>query len=171
MKPSRNIVTTALALVALAACSADTPDGAAQGAAENEMFTAMNTLVEVHNTQEVDKLDAVMAANFIRRAPDQNANSRAAYKKFIGQIHAAYPDINITIDGMAVGPGGGFIKWTVTATNTGEGAASPTGNAIKITGISNYQFMDGKLVSEYVAFDTAALLSQLEASEIPHVAE
>jgi hypothetical protein len=35
-------------------------------------------------------------------------------------------------------------------------------------GISRYQFEGGRIVSEYVVFDTGAVLTQLEREELPH---
>ena len=140
-------------------------------AEHDAQLAALDTLIEVWNTQEFDKLDAIADPAYTRRAPDQNADSLAELKAFIAQVHVTYPDFSITNDASAAGPGGAFLKWTVTATNTGQGAQPPTGNAIKVTGISNYQFADGKMISELVVFDTGALLAQLGATDMPHAAD
>lgn len=134
-------------------------------------LAALDVLIDVYNTQDYDKLDAVALPNYTRRAPDQNADSLDELKAFIAQIHAAYPDFRITTDAAAAGPDGAFLKWTVNATNTGEGAQPPTGNAINMTGISHYRFVDGKMATETVTFDSAQLLAQLQGTAMPHAAQ
>ncbi len=139
--------------------------------AYSDQLAALETLIEAWNTQDVDRLDAIASAEMTRRAPDQDADSLEEIKAFIRQVHVTYPDFSIANDGAAAGPGGAYVKWTVTATNTGEGSQAPTGRPIEVTGISRYEFADGKIISEYVAFDSMQLLSQLESTAMPHAAD
>jgi steroid delta-isomerase-like uncharacterized protein/uncharacterized protein (TIGR02246 family) len=127
-----------------------------------------DTFIEVWNTREYDKLDSIMTADFRRVAPDQSADGLAAMKEFMAQVHATYPDFQIRIDESAYQEGVGFLLWTATGTNTGEGTAPPTGNSIDVSGISMLRFADGKIAVEVVHYDTATLMEQLGTSAIPH---
>lgn len=133
-------------------------------------IAAVKTLREVWDSAEVDKLDAVAHSDYKRTAPDLNASSLDELKAFILQVHKTYPDYNITNDGMAAGPDGVFLQWTVTASDTARGEDA-TGNSMRVSGISRYQFSDGKIASELVIFDTGSVFTQLGSSELPHAAE
>jgi hypothetical protein len=133
-------------------------------------IAAVKTWVEVWDSAEVDKLDAVAISDFKRTAPDQNADSLAELKAFILQVHETYPDFSITNDGMAAGPDGTFVQWTVTGSDTARGEGA-TGNSLNLTGISRYQFVDGKIARELVVFDTGLAMTQLDTDELPHAGE
>lgn len=142
----------------------------AEMAAYDAHISAVKTWLEVWDSAEVDKLDAVAQSDFKRTAPDQNANSLDELKAFILQVHETYPDFKITNDGVAGGPDGTFVQWTVTGSDTARGEDA-TGNAMRVTGISRYQFRDGKIANELVIFDTGAVMTQLETTEMPHTAD
>ena len=177
----------------LAACSSDNGASEALAAAESKLaeaetklaalttqhvtmmahdaeMAAVKTWVEVWDSAEVDKLDAIAISDFKRTAPDQNADNLEELKAFILQVHETYPDFNITNDGMAAGPDGAFVQWTVTGTDSGRGEES-TGNKLNVTGISRYQFADGKITRELVIFDTGLVTTQLQTEGLPHTSE
>lgn len=133
-------------------------------------IAAVKTWIEVWDTAEIDKLDAITHSDYTRMAPDFTAASLDELKAGILQVHASYPDFNITNDGIAGGKDGVFVQWTVTGTDSARGEES-TGNTMNVTGISRYKFSDGKIASELVIFDTGLALTQFETTELPHTAE
>ncbi len=172
------ILSSALTLVA---CGAGQNDAASEALAAAEAklaqipnydaeLAAVSTWREVWDTAETDRLDAIAHSDFKRTAPDFSANSVDELKAFIMQVHETYPDFSITNDGMAAGEDGVFLQWTVTGTDTGRGEES-TGNSMRVTGISRYQFADGKIVSELVIFDTGSALAQLDTEALPHTGD
>ncbi len=173
MKITLNAAAAAVAAGLLTACSPpeakeDPAVVALRAEAETrqQMLAAIATWVEAWDSGNTDGLDAITAASFQRTAPDKNAASLEELKALIGEVHRIYPDFGITNDVSAAGPDFGFVQWTVTGTDTGS--AEPTGNPINITGISRYQFADGKIASELVVFDSGALMKQLGRDDIPH---
>jgi hypothetical protein len=172
MKIAVNIAGIAVAAALLTACAPQVKEDPAVGAmraaaeSQSQMLAAIGTWVEAWDTGKTDGLDAITASSFQRRAPDQNADSLDELKAMIAQVHTVYPDFRITNDGAAAGPNGAFVQWTATGTDSGSEGA--TGKPIKVTGISRYQFVDGKIASELVAFDSADMLKQLGRADIPH---
>lgn len=172
-----NVGVVAIVLAALTACAPaakeDPAVDAMRAAADVEaaMLAAVDTIIDVWDSKELDKLDAIAAADYKRTAPDQNAGSLDELKAFITQTHNTYADFSITNDGSAAGPDGAFVQWTVTGTFTGEGEQTTSGIPIKVSGISRYWFADGKIVNEFVAFDSAPFLAQLQTSSMPHAEE
>ena len=138
--------------------------------AHDAQMAAVATWIEVWDSAEVDKLDAIALSDFKRTAPDQDANNLDELKAFILQVHETYPDFKITNDGIAGGTDGVFVQWTVTGTDTARGEDA-TGNSMRVTGISRYSFSDDKIASELVIFDTGTVLTQFETTEMPHTAE
>ena len=136
---------------------------------QSQMIADLGTLIEAWDSGNTDLLDAIATADYKRRAPDQNADNLDELKAFITEIHKVYPDFRITNDGSAAGPDGGFVQWTVTGTD--EGSENATGKALNITGISRYQFVDGKIASELVVFDTGAVMTQLETDALPRAGQ
>lgn len=172
MRIPMNVASVVVAVALLGACAPEVKEDPAvaemRAAAESErqMIAAVATWIEAWDTGNTDSLDAITAADFKRRAPDRNAESLEELKALIAEVRTIYPDFRITTDGLAAGPDGGFVQWTVTGTDSGSTEA--TGNMMNVTGISRYQFVDGKIASETVTFDTGSLLKQLTRSDMPH---
>ena len=172
MRTLVNAASITAAVILLAACAPENKDDGAVDAmraaveSQNQMLAAISTWVEAWDSGNSDKLDAITAPNFKRTAPDQNADGLDELKALITQVHTVYPDFRITNDASAAGPDGGFVQWTATGTDSGSEGA--TGNSMAVTGISRYEFVDGKIVSELVVFDSGALLGQLNRDDMPH---
>ena len=137
----------------------------ATGAAKLAMAAAV---VDVWNTADYDKLDGIMSTDYRREAPDQNVDSLAEMKALIALIRKTYPDFRITNEGSAASQDAAFVRWTVTGTNTGEGAFPPTGKRVVVPGITMFQFANREIVREFVYFDSASLLAQLGMSVLPN---
>jgi hypothetical protein len=172
MRNTVNAAGIAVTVALLTACSPEVKEDPAVEAmraaveSQQQMLAAVATWVEAWDTGNTDTLDAITAPGFKRTAPDQNADGLDELKAMIVQVHEVYPDFRITNDGSAAGPDGGFVQWTATGTDSGSEGA--TGNSLRVTGISRYRFVGGKIASEHVVFDTGALLSQLDRDDIPH---
>lgn len=137
-----------------------------------QLSPALATFIEVWNSKDYDKLDKALTEDFRRRAPDQNAEGRAAMKEFMRQVHAAYPDFRIVANEDSHQGEVAFLRWTVTGTNTGPGAFPPTGKRITTSGITMVRFApDGRIVEEAAEYDTATLASQLGLEAVPHTRE
>lgn len=173
---ARSLVPALVVLVA-AACETQTqeePAGAGSDTTEiaeaaSAMESAVGTLEEVWNTGNYDLLDAVVATDYRRIAPDQDAEGIEGLKAFMRQVRTTYPDFQIEFTETAFDGDVAFAHWTVTATHTGEGAVPATGNPIEQSGITMLEFQDGRIAREFVYYDTATLNEQLGVSEVPHV--
>jgi len=158
-----------LALVATVACCTTTAPALPDYAAELEPMA--KSFISVWGSKDYDQLDAIAAADFRRTAPDQNVNGLVEMKTFMGQVHTAYPDFHIVIDESHVVKDLATMIWTVTGTNTGEGAFPPTGKSIRVQGMTMLRFAGGKIVEEVVFYDTATITEQLGLGAVPHAAQ
>jgi hypothetical protein len=157
----------AVALVSLVGCQPTAQPPAAPAAPDYaaELGPKVDTFFEVWNDQGYDKLDGIMAENFIRRAPDQDADGREAMKAFMQQVHATYPDFRIVKNHAAYAKDLAFTQWTVTGTFTAEGAAPAS---VEVSGATMLRFANGMATEEHAFYDTAALIAQTGATSLPH---
>ena len=73
---------------------------------------------------------------------------------------AAFPDIEVVMDGLVVKDGGVEYRWTFTGTNTGPGG---TGKSVRISGFEEWTMAgDGLIASSLGHYDQAEYDRQLE---------
>ena len=136
----------------------------AQKAGESSKISAMETLIEVYNTLETEKLDAIMTSGFIRRAPDVNANNLDEYKSFLHHIRINFSKFEMVVDAAAVNGNDGFIRWTARGQFVGKGATLPNGNTVVVTGAAHYEFENGKLSCEEVFVDPSVFFNATQSA-------
>jgi len=85
----------------------------------------------------------------------------------MGQVHTTYPDFHIVVDEAYYQENLAIVVWTVTGTNTGEGAFPPTGKSVDVQGTTMLRFADGKIVEEVVFYDTTTTAEQLGLATVP----
>jgi hypothetical protein len=123
-------------------------------------------LIAVYNTRDYSQIDAILTADFQRTAPDRNAAGLAGMQAVIDEIHTVYADFRLTVNERAFAQDLAFVRWTVTGTYTGDAGATAT--PISFTGITMYQFRDGRIAHEFVYFDSAAAATELGVARVPH---
>lgn len=121
--------------------------------------------IGIWNSREFDRLDALMSADFKRRAPDQNADGPAEIKAFMANVHDTYANFGITLDASAAAGDTVFVAWTSVSNGlkTNESA-----EPVEVSGISLLRFADSKITEEIVHYDTATLNAKLGTAEVPH---
>lgn len=136
-------------LLALAGCAAPAPpDYAAQHQ------PAMDAYIAGWNGENLDGLDGAMTADIKRRSPGGlNSDGIAAQKQVMTDLRTAYPDTKVVLDESYHMQDRSFHLWTFTGTNTGPGAAPPTGKSVKLLGSTFIRYQDDKIAEELVYFD------------------
>jgi steroid delta-isomerase-like uncharacterized protein len=147
----------AIGLLAVVGCAAPPPpDYAAQRKA------ALDAYLAGWSEGKVDGLDAVLAPSFARRSSaGMSADGIPALKKVMTDIRTAYPDLKVVFDESYHMKDVSFHLWTATGTNTGPGAAPPTGKSIKVPGMTLVRYQDGRIASEVVRMDVLDWYTQL----------
>jgi len=123
-----------------------------------EFFDAMND-------RELDRLDAIVAADFVRRCettPDVVVQTLDDFKRFLDAYTAVFPDnvqtpVHVAADGDLIG-----IFATYEGTHLGPfGAFEPTGKRAKFDFAGMMRVVDGKLSEWWITWDTMTILAQL----------
>jgi len=147
----------AVGLFALAGCAAPAPpDYAAQHQ------PAVDAYIAGWNGGSLDALDGAMTADVKRQSPGGlSSDGLDALKKVMTDLRTAYPDAKVVLDENYHMQDRSFFLWTFTGTNTGPGAALPTGKSVKLSGATFVRYQDGKIAEERVYFDVLDWQMQL----------
>lgn len=122
--------------------------------------------IDAWNALDLDSLDAVVADDFKRRAPDQNLDSRDELKAFITKIHDTYANFSVTLEEYSASGDLIFVAWNTTSSGL---KGSESEQAVAVPGMTMLQIVDGRIAEEHVFYDTATLNAQLGTAETPHV--
>jgi predicted ester cyclase len=117
----------------------------------------------IWNGSALDDADKILHHDFeLRMSPDFEAEKGIdAFKQTIQYWRTGYPDFHIKIDEAVHADGALFVRWTITATNTGEGKYPPTGKKVNVIGLSIVHFAEGKIRDEWIAANNLAWMGQL----------
>jgi steroid delta-isomerase-like uncharacterized protein len=121
---------------------------------------------EVFGRRNVDAIDDLLADDFVEHSPaPSQAPDREGAKELIGQVLAAFPDLDLQLERVIAE--GDTVAATVrfTGTHRGEFAGMPaTGRRATVTMTEMTRFRDGKAVEHWGVVDMAGLMAQLGAT-------
>ena len=119
--------------------------------------------VEFWNTGNFDGIEDMLHPEFeLRSTPNYEVeNGIDIFKESITKLRTAYPDFHIQLDEEIYSKNKGAVRWTVTATNTGEGSMPVTGKQVKVKGISIFHIKDNKIKDEWIASNDLHWVQQL----------
>jgi len=115
------------------------------------------------NTGQFDGIDMVLHEDFELRMTPKYESEKGVdlFRENVTKWRTAYPDFHIEEKEIFYTDKQAGLIWEITATNTGEGLHPPTHKSIKITGISIFHFLDGKIKDEWIASNNGYWLNQL----------
>jgi steroid delta-isomerase-like uncharacterized protein len=142
-------------LVLLAGCVRPDPAG--------QYKPLVDQYLHAWNTGDVNGLEKIVSGQFeMRVSPGFEARrSLDSLKSSIAYWHTAYPDFHLEFNEVIYATNAVAIRWTLQGTNSGHGAASPTGKAVNFPGISILHISDGKIQDEWISGDDLSLVKQL----------
>ena len=131
----------------------------------NELKPLTYKYIEAWNSGNLGELEALVDLNFVYHSNQSPiVNGIDGLKKVITGFRAAFPDMKLVLTDEIYSENEASCIWSLTGTNTGQGAMHPTGKSIKIWGTSVFHFANGKITSEWTAFDNLSLLTQLRSN-------
>jgi predicted ester cyclase len=124
---------------------------------------------EAHNTNNLDALDEIVAADLISHnmlpgLPSGLAGGKMAHQGFM----AAFPDSQTTIEDLIAAGDKVVERSSLRGTNTGSFLGMPpTGRAIQSSSISIYRIANGKIVEHWGEHDGIGVMIQLGLMPAP----
>ena len=119
--------------------------------------------VELWNTGNFDEIEMILHPDFeLRMTPKYKAESGIqTFKENVLKWREAYPDFHIEIHEIIFDKDIAAARWTITATNTGQGLHAPTGKHVEVMGMSIVHFVANKIKDEWIASNNLDWLQQL----------
>jgi predicted ester cyclase len=119
---------------------------------------------EAHNSNQLDRLDEIVAANLIahNQMPGLPPGLEGGKMAHMGGI-ASFPDMYVKTEDLIAEGDKVVERWTQTGTYTGTpffGTAT-NGKRFSVTGISVYRIANGRIVEHRGEMDFLGLLQQL----------
>ncbi len=115
------------------------------------------------NTGAFEGIEDVLHEDYaLRMVPRYEAeNGIDAFKAEVTRWREAYPDLNVVVDEVVYADQAATLRWTITATHTGEGMGTPNGESVEVPGMSLIHFKDGKIFDEWIAGNARYWMEQL----------
>lgn len=129
--------------------------------AEANMATAQKYVAEVWNSGNLDLIDDLVTADFVRHLPEswepQVIEGPEAFKSYIKGIREQYTDFHVKTHKVIASGDMTASAWTVSGTSDAA--------RISVRGMSMARYSDGKLAEEWATWDTQGLMQQVQGGE------
>jgi len=126
-------------------------------------------VVSQGNIELVDEICMQCVPSFvvIQGVADPPPQGLEGVKGLIGVLRTAFPDLKFTIEGQIAEGDQVATRLTVRGTHLGEFMGIPaTGKQMAVSGVSIWRLADGKLVNEWVNWDSLAMMQQLGVAPV-----
>lgn len=144
---------------------------------EDNKAIARKYLDEAYNKGNLSAVEETFAPDVVKRWVQHGAAEERgldAKKATPIRLRKAFPDLHLAPDAMIAEGDMVAVQWTLTGTHSGEYATAvvalpPTGNHVKVGGVTVFRLFDGKIVDEWTCFDRLGFRQQMggpEPSEI-----
>ena len=127
---------------------------------------------EVFSAQgNVDVADEIFAPDYVGHNPTdpQDVRGPEGAKELARIYRSAFPDVRLIIEEQVAEGDMVVTRWIAYGTHQGEMMGiAPTGNQVRVEGITISHIQEGKIVQEWELFDTLGLMQQLGAAPTPN---
>ena len=130
---------------------------------KNNMDVVQRIFHEAWNQKKLDVIDEVLSPDYVKHdvfGPE--IRGPEAYKQFVGMFLDAFPDVQFKVEDVFSEGDKVVLRWSTTATHKGElMGIPPSGNEAGTTGLIIYRMSGGKIVEEWVNWNTLGLLQKI----------
>lgn len=130
---------------------------------EEENKQLVRDLVEAMDERDLDRLDELLADDFVSHNPAaEDIDGPAEYKDFVAMFDAGFPDARHVHEDILSEGDKVVQRNRLTGTHEGEFMGiGPTGNEIDVPGIVVYRIEDGQIAEQWVQSDMMGMMDQL----------
>ncbi len=132
------------------------------GTPEENKLIASRDAVEVWNEANLSLIDQIVGEGFVGNYDLATVAGLEAYKQYVSESLATYPDYHITIEDIVAEGDLVFLRTTITATHLGPlGSIPATGMPWTESAIAMYRIAGGKIVETWQLNDMLSVLMQI----------
>lgn len=131
---------------------------------EHDNLAISGQIWDALNAHDIDKFTQFFAEDVVYQSDSfpQPIEGRQAYGEIMRMYVRAFPDLRFTIEQTLSSGDYVTTRWKSTGTHKGElMGIAPTGRPAQIHGINVGEFKNGKVVRQWTAWDSGALMRQL----------
>ncbi len=118
---------------------------------------------EVMSEGKTEVIDELCAPDFVDHDPLPGTTADlAGLKDFVGQIRAAFPDMQVTVDDVIAEGDRLAVRSTMRATHEGDFMGIPgSGKKVEVSNYDFIRFENDQAAEHWGVIDSAALMEQL----------
>lgn len=128
--------------------------------AEANKALAQKFVAEVWNIGDDDFIDENVGPNYVRHNPPSwdpaEIISPDGFRSYVNGLRELYPDFKVEVHDVVASGEMMASTWTVSGTD------QESGKQFSVFGMSMTRYSDGKMVEEWVSFDTQGMMQQLQ---------
>ena len=130
---------------------------------ETENKAILNHLYEeLWSKRNLSILDEVYSPEVLYHTPSMELHNLDELKNLFNDYSLAFHDSNVTVKDQIAKDDMIVTKWAFEGVHKGKfGELPPTGNKIKLEGISIHRLVNGKIVDEWEVYDELGMMKQL----------
>ena len=111
------------------------------------------------NKGDMAAADEIFAPDVQFHYPLDDLSGVTAVKSYVSAVRTAFPDIQFTIADLITEQDRIAARWSLVGSQTGEFRGNPpTNKTVGVSGITIFNFEDGKIEEMWIAFDPARLI-------------
>ena len=119
------------------------------------------------NLQTVHELFHPEGVAIGQTGPQAQIRGPKEFIPFVQRIRGAFPDIKVTVEDAFGARDKVVLRWSATMTHTGDGFGPPTGNTVRLTGMTIVRIANGQVVEGWDNWDQLGMLEQIGAYKQP----
>jgi predicted ester cyclase len=163
---SNSKIIALIAVISLA-FAATAINNAVADEARNELIIERN-LAEIWHKGNFDVMEEIVAANYVRHMPGGvDFRGHEGYKKHVLGFITPFPDLRWIMDIMVSKGDYVVVRYSGSATHTGEGLGPPTGKKVTFTAIVIHRLAGDKMAECWVEVDNLSFMTQLGYKLVP----
>jgi len=125
---------------------------------------ALRWFEEIWNQRRLETADELLHPEIRGHMEGQEVNSPQEFRVVASEILTALPDLRIVVEDVIADDRAAVVRWHFDATHTGHGlGCSPTQRCVTCTGMTWFEFRDGKIIEGWDRWNQTALMQQLQA--------
>jgi steroid delta-isomerase-like uncharacterized protein len=116
---------------------------------------------------ELERLDAVLSADFVQHTPGAPQGPDGA-RAMLALFRRGFPDFDVTLEWMLVDGDRVVVRSVSSGTHVGPFLGHPpSGRSFSATGLDVLRMAEGRIVERWNEFDTFGMLQQLALVPVP----
>ena len=142
---------------------------------EENKTIVRRSVEEVFSAQgDLDAADEIFAPDYVGHNPisPEDVRGLEGVKEEASMYRNAFPDVQLSVEEQVAEGDKVVTRWIAVGTHQGEMMGiAPTGNQVRVPGVTINRIEGGKIVEQWEIFDALGMMQQLGALPTPEDAQ